>query len=207
MTATDPRSAAVQLHGWFESILRLTEESLFSIAPEGPHRDAVVLDTLKRNARMILSQADLDNEGKLYGPLCFFLAAACRRLGTSLAAGHWRAAMNNVIDLQNRLVSARDESYAVGLDIGSPAVVFKREFDEAIRESGLAGGASYLGKEDREFALGLAINWGMRLLIAYALECSGLEDGDRKDIAWVGSVRIPGHGDHRSEVMAIAIPN
>ena len=99
--------------------------------------------------------------------------------------------MNNVIDLQNRLVSARDESYAVGLDIGSPAVVFKREFDEAIRESGLAGGASYLGKEDREFALGLAINWGMRLLIAYALECSGLEDGDRKDIAWVGSVVKP----------------
>ena len=69
--------------------------------------------------------------------------------------------MNNVIDL-HRLVSTRDESYAVGLDIGSPAVVFKREFDEAIHQSGLAGSASFLGKEDREDALGLAINWGMR---------------------------------------------
>jgi hypothetical protein len=190
MTATDPQSVAGQLHDWFGSILRLTEESLFSVAPEGPHRDAVVLDTLRRNAR-ILSQSELDNEGELYGPLCFFLAAGCRRLGTSLAAGHWRAAMNNVIDLKNRLVSTRDESYAVGLDIGSPAVVFKREFDEAIHQSGLAGGASYLCKEDREVALGLAINWGMRLLIAYALECSRSLGSDRKDLAWVGSVVKP----------------
>jgi hypothetical protein len=190
MTATDPQSVALQLHEWSESVLRLTEESLFGVAPEGPHRDAVVLDTLKRNAR-ILSQAELDNEGRLYGPLCFFLAAACRRLGTSLAAGHWRAAMNNVIDLQNRLVSTRDESYAVGLDMGSPAVVFKREFDEAIRQSGLVGGASYLGKEDREVALGLAIHWGMRLLIAYASECSGSKASDRRDLAWVGSVVRP----------------
>jgi hypothetical protein len=191
MTATDPQSIAVQLHDWFESISRLTEESLFGVAPEGPHRDAVVLDTLKRNARDLLNQAELDNEGRLYGPLCFFLAAACRRLGTSLTAGHWRAAMNNVIDLQNRLVSTRDESYAVGLDIGSPAVVFKREFDEAIHQSGLVGGASYLDKEDREVALGLAINWGMRLLIAYALECSRSEGSDRKDLAWVASVVRP----------------
>src|SRR5258708_9365943 len=64
MTATDPQYVAVLLHDWFESILHLTEESLFSFVPEGPHRDAVVLDTLKRNAR-ILSQASLDHEGKL----------------------------------------------------------------------------------------------------------------------------------------------
>jgi hypothetical protein len=190
MTATDPQSVAVQLHDWFGSILRLTEESLFSVAPEGPHRHAVVLDTLKRNAR-ILSQADLDNEGKLYGPLCFFLTAACQRLGASLAVGHWKSAMNNVIDLRNRLAGTRNESYAVGLDIGSPALVFKREFDESIHQSGLVGSASYLGKEDREVALGLAINWGMRLLIAYALECSRSKGSDRKDLAWVGSVVKP----------------
>ena len=99
--------------------------------------------------------------------------------------------MNNVIDLQNRLVSTRSESYAVGLDIGSTAEVFKREFDEAIRQSGLAGNVSYLGKEDREVAVGLAINWGMRLLIAYALECTRSKGSDRKDLAWVRSVVEP----------------
>jgi len=186
----DPQPIALQLHEWFASISRLTGESLFSIAPEGPHRDAVVLDTLKRNAR-ILSQAELDKEGKLYGPLCFFLAAACRKLRTSLGMGHWRAAMANVIDLQHRLVSISAESNAVGLDIGSPAMLFKREFDEAIHQSGVVGGASYLGKEDREVALGLATNWGMRLLIAYALECSRSTTSNRKDLAWVGSVVKP----------------
>ncbi len=190
MTASDPKGVAVQLHDWFGSILRLTEGSLFSVAPQGPHREAVVLDTLRRNAR-VLSQAELDDEGKLYSPLCFFLAAACRKLGTSLAAGHWRAAVNNVIDLQNRLVSTRGESDTVGLDIGTPAVLFKQEFDEAIRQSGLADLASYLEKEDREVALGLAINWGMRLLIAYALKCSRSNGSDRKDLAWVASIVRP----------------
>jgi hypothetical protein len=99
--------------------------------------------------------------------------------------------MNNVIDLQNRLVSNREQSDAVGLDIGSPAAVFKREFDETIRQSGLAAGVSYLDKENRQVALGLAVNWGMRLLIAYALECSRSNGSGRKDLAWVASVVRP----------------
>src|ERR1039458_333220 len=84
-----PEAVAEQLSDWFRSILHFTGESLFSIVPEGPHLDAVVLDVLKRNAR-ILSEAELDSKGKLYSPLCFFMAAACRKLGTSLGVGHWR---------------------------------------------------------------------------------------------------------------------
>jgi hypothetical protein len=190
MTAIDPSAVAGQLHDWFASISHLAEETLFGVVPEGPHRDPVVLDTLKRNAR-ILSQAEVDKDGKLYSPLCFFLSAACRKLGVSLAAGHWRAAMNNVIDLQNRLVSTRAESDAVGLDIGSPAILFKREFDEAIRQSGLAGSVPYLDKENREVALGLTINWGMRFLIAYALECTSSNGSGREDLAWVASIVRP----------------
>jgi hypothetical protein len=117
-----------------------------------------VLDALKRNTR-ILSQSELDSEGKIYSPLCFFLAAACRKLGTSLGVGHWRAALDNVVHLQQRMVSARAESATVGLEIGSPAVLFKQEFDEAINQAAVAGGVSYLNKEDRQVALGLAINW------------------------------------------------
>jgi len=59
------------VHKWFLSISRLAEASLFSIAPDGPYRDAVVLDTIRRNART-LSQAELDNGGKLYS--AFFLS-------------------------------------------------------------------------------------------------------------------------------------
>ena len=60
-------AVAEQLSDWFRSILHFTGESLFGIVPEGPHRDAVVLDVLKRNAR-ILSEAELDNKGELYSP-------------------------------------------------------------------------------------------------------------------------------------------
>jgi hypothetical protein len=159
--------------------------------PEGPHRDAVVLDVLRRNAR-ILSQSEIDSEGKLYSPLCFFLAAACRKLGTSLGVGHWRAALENVVHLQRRLASARAESAMVGLETGSPVVLFKQEFDEAIGQAAIAGGAGYLDREDRQVALGLAINWGTRLLLAYAAGYSRpMNDAGRRDLAWVAGLMEP----------------
>ena len=190
--ASDPNAVAEQLHEWFLSVLRLTEESLFGIVPDGPHRDAVVLDILKRNARIILSQSGLDSEGRLYSPLCFFLAAACHKLGTSLGAGHWRAALDNVVHLQRRLVGVRAESATAGLEIASPAVLFKQEFDEAINQAAIAGGVSYLNKEDRQVALGLAINWGMRLMLAYALECVRSKNhSNRRDLTWVANLVEP----------------
>jgi hypothetical protein len=189
MMENDTKSVAEQLHDWFGSILRLTDDSLFSMVPEGPHRDAVVLDVLKRNARVI-AQSTLDTEGKLYSPLCFFLAAACRKLGTSLGVGHWRAALDNVVHLHEHLIRADAEFAMIGLEVGSPAVLFKQEFDEAISQASLAGGLSYLNKDDRQVALGLAINWGMRLLLAYALECS-ISNSNRKDLAWIASLMSP----------------
>ena len=150
-----------------------------------------MLDVLKRNAR-ILSHSELDSEGKLYSPLCFFLAAACRKLGTALGVGHWRSALDNVVHLQHSIVNSRAESVRVGLEIGSPAVFFKQEFDEAINQAAFVGGVPYLDKEGRQVALGLAINWGMRLLLAYAWECFGSKNpSDRKDLAWVASLVSP----------------
>jgi hypothetical protein len=56
----------------------------------------------------------------------------------------------------------------------------------------VAGGASYLNKEDREVALGLAVNWGMRLLLAYALEGTRSMDGsNRRDLAWIANLVKP----------------
>jgi len=183
------KAVAEQLHGWFSNVSRLIEASWSSIAPAGPHRDAVVLDALMRNAR-VLSQSEVDREGKLYAPLCYFLAAACRKLGTSLGAGHWRAALDNVVRLQAGRMSAGPEFATIGLEIDRPAVIFKQELDEAITQAAVAGGVSYLNKENRQVALGLAINWGMRLLLAYALECS-ISSSNRKDLAWVASLVRP----------------
>lgn len=185
------QAAAEQLHGWFHNVLRLTDKGFFSIVPEGPHRGAVVLDVLTRNAR-IVAESDIDSKGKLYSPLCFFLAAACRKLRASLGVGHWRAAVDNVVHLQEQTVSTRTESATVGLEVGGPARLFKQQLDEAIIQAGLAGSPSYLDRENREIALGLAINWGIRFLLAYALECGrALADSNRQDLAWVGGLLAP----------------
>ena len=181
----DSEAIANDLNQWFQSVQRLTEASLFSIGSEGPHRDAVVLDALRRNARIVY-EAKLEPDGRLYSPICFFLAAACRQLRTGLGIGNWHAALDNVRDLQRRLANSRSDSVDVGLDIGTPATLFKGEFDEAIRQSGLIDGISFLGKEDRQVAVGLAINWAMRLLLAYAGETPRpTPPSDRQDLAWL----------------------
>lgn len=181
----DSNGVAQELRAWFQSVQQLTDDSLFSIAPQGPHRDAVVLDALRRNAK-IVHGAKLNGDGQLYSPICFFLAAACRHLRAHLGVGHWRAAIDNLRDLQQRLARSRPESVALGLDSSTPATLFKAEFDEATRQAGLVDDTSFLSKEDRQVAIGLAINWGIRLLLAYALETPRLERcPERKDLAWL----------------------
>jgi len=194
----NPDSKAVphELHEWFQSVRRLAETGLFSIAPEGPHRDAVILDALRRNARIVYN-LKLEPAGKLYSPLCFFLAAACWQLRTNLGVGHWQAALDNVRNLQQRLASSQSEAVDVGLDIGSPATLFKAEFDEAIRQAGLIDGATFLSKEDRNVALGLAVNWGIRLLLAYAAETPArTQPSKRKDLSWLAERVGPAAGGH-----------
>ena len=188
----ESKAIANDLNEWFQSVQQLTEAAIFNIAPDGPHREAVVLDTLRRNGRTV-HQAQLDSGGKLYSPLCFFLAAACRYLRTNLGIGHWQAALDNVHDVQQQLASSRSDSIYVGLDFGTPATLFKAELDEAIRQAGLIDGTSFLRKEDRQVAIGLAINWGIRLLLAYALQSNTneIEANGKKNFSWLaGLVRL-----------------
>jgi len=181
----DSNAVAPELTEWFQSVQRMTDAGFFNIAPEGRHRDVVVLDTLRRQAKVIYN-ARLDADGKLYSPLCLFLAAACRHLRATLGVAHWRAALDNLCDLQQQLATYRPQSAAIGLDFGTPATLFKGEFDEAIRQAGLVDDASFLSKEDRQVAIGLSINWGMRLLLAYALETPRPDrPSERKDLTWL----------------------
>ncbi|MGH9892174.1 MAG: hypothetical protein ACREA0_09375 [bacterium] len=180
-----------QLHQWFEQVDHLIDSALFGIAPEGPHRDAVVLNILSRNARLI-REFDIDRQDALYGPLCFMLSAACRRLGLRLGRQHWEAAVTNVISLSLQLTTAREASTSMGLDIASPARVLKEQVDEALLHAGVAGVPTFLDAEGRRIALGLAVNWGIRLLCAYALECEELPAHPaRHDLAWIRELLRP----------------
>jgi hypothetical protein len=173
---------AAELAEWFDRVFDLTQKNLFGIAPEGPHRDAVVVDSIIRNARMIY-RAELDREDRLYAPLRFFLAAACRHLRAHLGVGHWRAALENLCQ------SPQHSGLEVfGLPLGTPAYRFKAELDAAIEQAGLIDRASLLNKEDRNVAIGLAINWAIRLLLACASDYpSPVESPGRKDFAWLAT--------------------
>ena len=182
-------ASAAELSDWFHSIQNLASDSMFGIVPKGPHRQAIILDTLRRNART-LAQSPVDNTGNLYSPLCFFLAGACLNLGVTLGTPHWQSALDNVVELEQRTASHRARSASVGLESTSPAEFFKQEFDEAVRQAALlTNGPTYLDREDRQIGLGLAVNWTLRLLLAYALECAPPEpSSDVKDLAWLASI-------------------
>ena len=175
---------AAELTEWFASVFDLTQESLFGIAPEGPHRDAVVVDSMVRNARIIY-RAELDTEGKLYSPLCFFLVAACRYLGARLSAGHWRAALETVCQSQHHT-----SLEAFGLPLGTPAYRFKTELDAAIEQVGFIDRASLLNKENRKVAMALGINWAIRLLLACAADYPNpVESPGHRDFGWL-AIRV-----------------
>ena len=175
---------AAELSEWFERVFELTQESLFGIAPLGAHRDAVVVDAMIRNARMI-HRAELDREGKLYAPLCFFLVAACRHLGIRLASGHWRAALENLH--QSKQLPGLE---AFGLPLGTPGYKFKAELDATIEQAGFIDRTGFLSKEDRKVAIGLGVHWAMRVLLACAADYPNpVESPEHKDFSWL-SARI-----------------
>lgn len=184
---------AQELHEWFQRLRRITEATHFEMVPAGPHREALVLDVLRRNAR-IVKDSDLDLSGRLYSPICFFLVAACQRLGVELGMSHWRAALDNVNHLRNQLETHSEQLQQLGLELAPPAELFKNEFSEAIRQAGLIEGATFLTQEHRKVALGLAVNWAMRLLLAYAMQVPATPlSSEKRDLSWLANQVASAH--------------
>ena len=93
MDISRSEAAATQLHEWFQSAVQLADQGLFGIVPEGAHRGAVILDVLTRNSRLV-SEAELDDEGKLYTPVTLVLAAGSKssisRCAPATGGPRWR---------------------------------------------------------------------------------------------------------------------
>ena len=177
-------AAATELSNWFTDIARLWSSVYFEWSASSAHRDAAILEILSRNAKIIL-EAPLDRHGDLYKPLSLVLTAACCRLGIMPTAKHWLAALQNVLEVRNRLASADAQRFA--LPFGTPASLFRELCCEALIHAGVTDRPTILVEENRRVSLGLAVNWGLRLLLAYALEIRPVRSRAHKtrDLRWV----------------------
>ena len=180
-------AAAAELADWFGDIVRLWSSMYFDWSTSPAHRDAAILEVLSRNARTII-EAPLDSHGDLYKPLTLALTAACRRHGVVPTARHWLAALQNVMEVRGRVASAGAQRFA--LPCGTAASLFKDLFCEALVHAGVTDRPTILVEENRRASLGLALNWGLRLLLAYALETRPARSRRRKarDLRWVHSL-------------------
>jgi hypothetical protein len=180
-------AAAEELARWFGDIVRLWSSVYFEGSTSPAHRDAAILEVLTSNARTVVD-APVDSRGDLYRPLTLVLAAACRRLGVVPSAKHWRSALRNVLDSRSRVVSSDAERFA--LPLGTAASLFRDLFCEALVQAGMTGRRTILVEENRRASLGLAVNWGLRFLLAYALEIEPGPSSTRgaQDLRWVQSV-------------------
>ena len=176
-------SAAAQLAAWFVRVGELSGKA-FGWERDN-HGDAAALHVLRRHAARLRSPR-LGGDGASYTTLCLFLAAACRTLNLGLEPRHWSAALRNVRE-QRGLTLDND----LGVSLGSPAERFKTLLDDAIDAAGLGGQVTVLDEKNRKLALGLAVNWGVRTLLAYAAE-TGLRRArgprTRHDLAWIGTL-------------------
>ncbi|MBI5515221.1 MAG: hypothetical protein HY909_15700 [Deltaproteobacteria bacterium] len=175
--------AAVELRDWFNGVLSLCDRTVFAVATREPHRQAAVLSVLTRNAKAIV-HGELDRGGALYTPLCFVLAAACRRLDLAPGEREWLSAIKNVHRLEGQL---REVGEASAWPVGTPASIFKQHLDEALVNAGVTDRPTILDHHNRQLALGLAANWGLRFLVAYAMETPSRPGAptEAQDLAWV----------------------
>ncbi len=173
-------SAAAELTTWFASVVDVSARA-FGWHRDG-HGDAAALHVLRRQATQLRSSR-LAADGASYTTLCLFLAAAARVLDLRLESRHWVAALRNV--REQRDLGRENE---LGVSLGSPAERFKILLDDAIDAAGLGARATALDARNQKVALGLAVNWGIRMLLAYAAE-RGLRHPrgprTRHDLAWI----------------------
>ncbi|MBL8680120.1 MAG: hypothetical protein JNK05_13175 [Myxococcales bacterium] len=170
--------AAVELRDWLKSIIDFCDRTVFAVAAHEPHKQAAILGVLTRNAKVVV-HSELDDAGALYSPLCFVLAAACRRIGIVPGEREWLSAIKNVQRLEGQL---REVDAAVAWPVGTPASLFKQHLDEALVNAGVTDRPTILDHHNRGLALGLAVNWGLRFLVAYALEARPSADDSKAGV-------------------------
>jgi hypothetical protein len=184
MTLTlDPDRAARKLTEWFTGLRDRLDRTVFAVGGDEPHRKAAALTSVSRH--VALFEAASVESGAQIREAASVLAGATRALGLEAPdQAQWLAAARNVASVDAQL-HALDPSPWVGEDA---AAIFREHFVEALRQAGVARVPTILDAANRRTALGLAVNWGMRYLVAAAAS-SDPDPGDAAASEVVAAVK------------------
>ncbi len=169
-----PVRAASRLDAWFRDVRGALDITLFSVGGDPAHRRASVLTVLTRHVGLLA--AATEQPVRALRETTMILAAATHRLAVMPGEREWHAAASNVVTLDAQLSQAAPQSPWVP---SSAAEVFRDQFAETLRHAGVAQAPTVLDAGNRNTALGLSVNWGMRYLVAVAASLADVEVTDR----------------------------
>ena len=156
--------AARNLGEWSDELLASIEAVRVAIARDDRLRRVALEDDLVVQSRKLARDPGKGESTFLIA--CRILGTACLTLGFRPLPAHWQAALEVVEALRESLAAAVPAS----IDFGTPGTLFRQHFLLALENAGYAEIPSFLDDHDRKIALGQAVNWGLRFVIAHALE-------------------------------------
>lgn len=170
-------ATASRLASWFAQVLDVLARTIGATSADERHRTAAIQSVLTRNARIAV--ASRPNLGAvLIRPTVLVLASASQLLRLRPGEREWLGALNNVASLETEMKALFEQHPNAEPLLGGPVGVFKAQFDEALVQAGVTNQPTILARDNRQLALGLAVNWGMRFLVAHG---QGLLPDDEQD--------------------------
>ena len=160
-------AGALNLDAWFRRGFKAFIEAFSAIS----NHPGVFGAVLTRNASAF-AVSGLDGRGDIFVPTLLTLSAACEVLHVLPDPQSWSDAFEEVVQSESHAIAPTRFVYVKS----GAAVAFKTSFTQALLNAGVAGVPSTLDEEGKTLALRIAINSGMRFLIAYAREATETPD-------------------------------
>lgn len=172
MSAAD--RIALELSRWFEEGLTCYEGVTSGLAGGDPSRARLVAHgAIERAAQKLVARSAEQDRSALFSSTCILLGAASQLLGLRVTPENWKAALENVLELEPKL----SEAQAAGFGIPAcTSALFLEELGTQLDHAGFVRAPSDLNEANRRRALALAINFGLRFLVAIGLEPSSHSD-------------------------------
>lgn len=155
---------ALEWNDWFRA---LRQEARSALDAREWHDVLVELTARLPKDSEPLRPEDTDLTARICAAACESLTVADPAFAVIPEEKHWKAAIGSCEHADASWSEVSRDASQFGLDFGSPEAQWRLQFEEALCVAGYRGRApSFVRPEDQRIALGLVVNWGLRLLVA-----------------------------------------